>query len=174
MGDREMNLLDEEVFAVLLAVIVVGSVFSIAMIIKPENPEPFTAIGLLNEDCKIGDYPSRVFNGDNLTLCIFLDNHLDHTVLFGVRYKLATNTSLPTNTAPSPSKTVKEWDIILDKYGNTTFHVVVPVNTTLTNTSTRIALVFELWVLDPYNYTWVYTGRWVHLYVNVLESPFGG
>ncbi|MCD6195873.1 MAG: DUF1616 domain-containing protein [Staphylothermus sp.] len=168
-----MNLLDEEVFAVILAIIVVGSVFSIAMIFRPENPEPFTAIGLLNENCKIGDYPSTVFNGDNVTLCIFIDNHLDHAALFEVRYKVSDPDHIPTNTTPSPNTTLVKWDVFLDKYDNTTFKVSVPVNVSITNAS-RIALVFELWVLDSSTRSLVYTGRWVHLYVRVLESPLGG
>ncbi len=169
-----MNLLDEEVFAVLLAVIVVASVFSIAMILRPENPEPFTAIGLLNVNCKIGDYPDKVFNGDNITLCIFIDNHLDYAAMFEVRYKIADPNSLPTNETPSPKDTILSWNVLLNKYQNTTFKVEVPVNISLANASSRVALVFELWRLDPETREWVYTGRWVHLYVRVLESPLGG
>ncbi len=168
-----MNLLNEEVFAVILAIVVIGSVFSIAMILRPENLEPFTAIGLLNEYCKIGDYPKKVFNGNNITLCIFVDNHLDHVALFEIRYKISDQYHIPTNTTPSPNTTLLKWDVLLDKYSNTTFKVVVPVNVSLINSS-RVALVFELWVLDPSTHNWVYTGRWVHLYIWVLESPLGG
>ncbi len=166
-----MNLLDEEVFAVILAVVVVGSVFAIAMYLRPENPEPFTAIGLLNEECKIGDYPVEVFNDTSISLCIFVDNHLDEARLFEIRYKIADNTTIPTNTTPSPRPVVKRWDVFLDKYQNRTFRINIPVYMYGNQTNGRVALVFELWVLDPGTGEWQYTGRWVHLYVQVVPAP---
>ncbi len=159
--------LDDEVLAVVTAIVVVASVFAIAQILRPAVAEPFSAIGLLNQDCKIGDYPDVAAKGENLTLCIFVDNHMGHPIYYRVVYKLGTNQTLPTNQTPSSEEPIMEWEGLLAHGENATFHVSVPVNET-----GRRALIFELWTYSPEQGAWVYTGRWVHLYVDVAEAPF--
>ena len=166
-----MNLLDDEVFAVIIAIIVVGSVFSGAQLLRPSVTEPFTAIGLLNENCKIGVYPDKVFRGENLTLCIFLYNYMGYPLLMQVRYKIGSNTTLPTNSTPSPMPTILVFNKLLDHGENTTFYVEVPIKVNESFVGKRIALIFELWIYDIDHDKWVYSGRWNHLYVEVLESP---
>ena len=166
-----MNILDDEVFAVLLAIVVVGSVFAMAQIVRPEIVEPFTAIGLLNEECRIGDYPKEVLEGQNLTLCIFLYNHMGYPLLMQVRYKIGTNETLPTNTTPSPRPVIKEYEVLLNNNENTTTLVQVPITVSQEYVGKRVALIFELWVYDTSKHQWVYTGEWNHLYVKVLEAP---
>ncbi len=166
-----MNILDDEVFAVLLAIVIVGSVFAIAQVIRPEVTEPFTAIGLLNEECRIGHYPKEVFQGQNLTLCIFLYNHMGYPLLMQVRYKIGTNETLPTNTTPSPQPVIKELEVLLDNNDNATILVQVPIAVGGEYVGKRVALIFELWIYDISKQEWVYTGRWNHLYVKVLEAP---
>ena len=160
--------LDDEVLAVITAIVVVASVFAIAQILRPAVAEPFTAIGLLNQDCKIGDYPDVAVEGENLTLCIFVDNHMGYPIYYRVIYKLGTNQTLPTNQTPSTEEPLMEWEGILAHGENATFNVNVPV----VGPAGRRALIFELWTYSPEHEAWVYTGRWVHLYVEVAEAPF--
>ncbi len=160
-------ILDEEVFAVIMAIIVVGSVFGIAQVLRPSVVEPFTAIGLLNEECKIGDYPEIVVAGENITLCIFVHNYMGYPIYYKVVYKIGTNETLPTQNTSSPEPPVMEWKGFLDHNENTTFKVAITVD----RPGKKIALIFELWLYDPDKDTWVYSGRWVHLYVDVLEAP---
>lgn len=170
-----MDLLDDEVFAVVMAVVVIGSVFAAAQVLAPRNPEPFSAIGLLNQDCVIGDYPTEAYEGDNLSLCLFVDNHLGHAALFRVVYKIGTNTSIPTNESPSPEAPIAEWEFLLEDGGNTTKKVVVPLIADLGGeVSKRVALIFELWYLNPSTGGWEYTGRWVHLYLLVKKPVLPG
>ncbi len=160
-------ILDEEVFAVVLAVSIIGSVLGIALILRPENPEPFTAIGLLNQDCKIGEYPGNVPNGSNVDLCIYVFNNLGHTGYFKVVYKIASNETLPSNTTESPTSVLKEWRLVLAH--NQSWETPVKIPVYCSTLPCRPALVFELWVHDAGSGGWVYTGRWVHLYVNVTQ-----
>ena len=165
-----MNLLDDEVFAVIMAVIVVASVFAAVQLVKPGNPEPFTAIGLLNENCKIGDYPRIVFLGENLTLCLYLDNHQSEPALFRVKYKIALNTTdLPSNETPSPEKPVAEYEFFLPSLSNTTDKIELYIPENPGFIGRELILVLELYQLNPLNMTWIYTGRWVSLHVNATE-----
>ncbi|MEM4482252.1 MAG: hypothetical protein QXK88_05010 [Desulfurococcaceae archaeon] len=159
-------IIDEEVFAVLIAISVVGSVIGIATVLRPETVEPFTAIGLLSASCQIGDYPTKAFNNSALSLCIFVLNHMGKPVLYRVVYKVGDLETLPTNATPSPAREAMAWIGVLGNKQNATTSIEVPVyaNGPL---PTKVALIFELWLYDTELNRWVYTGRWVHLYVDV-------
>jgi len=165
-------ILDDEVFAVIMAIVVVASIFAFAMVISPSTSEPFTAIGLLNSECKIGEYPVRAVLGDNVTLCIFVDNHMGRPIYYRVVYKIGSSSQLPTNTSPSPSPEVLEWRGVLDNGINTTFKVVVPVWYGGGEATNRSTMIFELWVYNTDRSSWEYTGRWVHLHIELM-SPRG-
>lgn len=162
-------ILDEEVFAVILAIIVVASVLAAAQLLRPNVTEPFIAIGLLNEHCKIGEYPQYVAEGSNVTLCIYLYNYLGKPVYYEVVYKIGTSKTLPTNTIPSPEKPIMEWKGVLMQNESITFLVKVPVYAP--NPRARNAtLIFELWIFDTKSMKWIYTGRWVHLHVKLVKG----
>jgi len=133
--------------------------------VRPENPEPFTAIGLLNEECKIGEYPKVVINGSSIRLCVYTANYLGRPAYFKVVYKLAVTETLPSNTTQSPEQILREWRFILGHSEEKVFHVNIPVYTL--RGETRVALVFELWIYNSSRNMWTYTGRWNHLYVNI-------
>lgn len=166
-----MDLLDEEVFAVILAITIVGSAIAIAQVVRPEITEPFNALGLLNEECKIGDYPRYVYPGGNLTLCIFLYNHRDYPALLQVRYKIGTNATLPTNTTPSPQPVLKVFEFLVGVKENVTKPITIPIAINESLKDKRIALIFELWIYDLEKKSWVYTGIWNHIYVDVVWMP---
>jgi hypothetical protein len=162
-------ILDEEVLAVVLAVTIVASVLGAALILRPEVVEPFTAIALLNEECKMGDYPRYAAEGSNLTLCIYVYNHVGKPVYYMVVYKLGSAETLPTNTTPSPQKPLASWRGVLSHGENTTFLVEVPVRAPSPG-AVNATLIFELWIYDTSTSSWSYTGRWVHLHVQLVSA----
>jgi len=160
-----VNLLDEEVFAVILAVIVVGCVFAAAQEFK--RVEPFSAIGLLNEECKIGDYPSFVLIGENLTLCIYIYNHMGSPEAFKVVYRFGNQSTLPSTTTPSNATELWSRVVILDHGMEKLVKTSAPIPYRPELVGRNATLIFELWMYNPDENAWVYTGRWVHLHVRV-------
>lgn len=165
-----MDVLDEEVFAVVMAIVIVASVLGITQLLRPGVIEPFTAIGLLNSECRIGDYPKEVFEGEELRLCLYLYNHLGRPQLMMVKYKLGSSNVIPTNTTPSPEASLKSFKFLLNHDANITLPVRVPIPFNTGLVGKDVALIFELWVYDLDSNDWVYSGRWVHLYVKVREA----
>lgn len=159
-------ILDEEVFAVIIAISVVASTVGIAVVLRPDVVEPFTAIGLLDENCKIGKYPRTASNDSILRLCVFIANYMGKPVLYQVVYKIGDSETLPTNTTPSLRGRVLALMGVLGNKHNRTMLVDIPVFTDK-SLPTTVALIFELWLYDTNTGTWVYTGRWAHLYLNV-------
>lgn len=163
-------IMDEEVFAVLLAVTIVASVIGVALVIRPDVPEPFMAIGLLGENCKIGNYPRAVTNSSQVDLCMFVANYMGRPVLYKVVYKVGDRETLPTNTTPSPRDVILLWMGVLGNKENVTRPVIVPV--VVHGPGAReVALIFELWVYDTSISDFAYSGKWVHYYVNVTYAP---
>ena len=161
-------ILDEEVFAVLVALTVVASAVGIASIWRPQG-DGFVAIGLSDESCRIGLYPRSATPGSNLTLCVSVFNYLGRPVAYLVYYKVALSTSqLPTNTTPSNVAPLATWVGAVGDRSNRTFLVEVSLPRDAV-VGSKVALVFELWLLDPRSGTWVYSGRWVHAWVQVVE-----
>lgn len=157
-------ILDEEVFAVIMAVSIVASAIGIAVTLSPEIPEPFMALGLLNEECRMGDYPSTVTNNSIVDFCMFLANYMNKPVLYRLDYKISEDGQLPTNKTPLDLKPVMSWYGVLNNKQNTTKPIEVLI---YSSSPRRIALVFELWVYDTNSRNWSYTGIWNHHYINV-------
>lgn len=155
-------IIDEEVLAVLTALVIVGSVLSIAMLI-PRKPEPFLAIGLLNEKGYIGDYPTTIVAGEPVRLNVFLANYLGRVALLQVRVKLGSRGWIPSNSTPLDAPALQNITVVLEDGKNLT----VPVTLKISEPGINRAIVFELWMFNTTSGTWVYTGRWNHLYVNV-------
>jgi uncharacterized membrane protein len=161
-------ILDEEVFAVVIALTVIASALGIALTWRPQGEE-FVAIGLLNEDCKIGYYPRNVTLGSNVTLCLYVGNYMSKPVAYKVLYKVALNASqLPTNTTPSSVGQLAAWVGALSSGSNSTTVVSVPIPSNASTVGSRVSLVFELWLLDTKAGSWVYSGRWADLWVQIV------
>ncbi|WP_440060225.1 DUF1616 domain-containing protein [Thermogladius sp. 4427co] len=153
--------LDEEVFAVILAIVVIASAIGIAVSI-PRNTEPFTAIGLLNEKGLIGDYPRNVAVGSVVNLNAFVYNHLGYTALFRVDVKIGDG-DIPTNTTPLNTTPVRRLYVMLGNDENAT----IPFSVVFDYPRINQTLVLELYLFSPDNKTWVYTGEYNFLRLNV-------
>ncbi len=166
-----MNVINDEVFAVILALTVVGSVIPALIILRPEVTEPFTSIGLLNSECKIGDYPSYVIPRDDIDLCIQVFNYMGYPILAQVRYKVGTAKDLPTNTIPSALSIIKNITVIVPHNAEKLVKARFPVIVDESMIGKNATLIFELWIYDNVKNEWVYSGEWVHLHVRVAGVP---
>jgi len=157
--------IDDEVLAVLTAIVTVACALGIALSL-PRSPEPFTAIGLLNEQGEIGDYPRVLVAGEPVRLQVFVMNHLGKAAMLKVEAKIGARGRIPSNSTPLDAPPVWERVVILGHGQNAT----IPVQIAVAEPGSNLALVFELWQYDASKGEWVYTGRWCHLYVNVTRG----
>lgn len=162
------GVLDDEVFAVVMAMITVASVLAAFQLLRPSAAEPFTAIGILNERCLIGDYPSKAVVGVPVGLCVYVYNGMGRPIYYKVVFKLASNASLPTSEAPSSGEVLGALRGVLGDGGNATRPVSISIGNAAGPSGGRAALVFELWIYDASAGSWVYSGRWAHLYLDLV------
>jgi hypothetical protein len=64
---------------------------------------------------------------------------------------------------------IDSWRGLLNNNENLTMKVEIPVRIVGNVSSSRVALIFELWIYDIDSGNWIYTGRWVHLYVSLTR-----
>lgn len=160
-GRKRTLLFDPEVSAVILAIIVVVSVFAIAQIIRPKVVEPFSAIGLLGEKGKIGDYPETVIVGDEIKLHIFVDNHMGYSTLYKILVKIDNSTK----ESPLQQPPIDKLYVLLENGKNVTIPYVYEVTE-----NGRYRLVFELWYYNVKTNNFTYYA-WVHLWLNATLPP---
>ncbi|MEM2021644.1 MAG: hypothetical protein QXP80_05415 [Zestosphaera sp.] len=166
-----MNVINDEVFAVIMALVILGSVLTTATMLRPEVTEPFTAIGLLNSECRIGDYPWYVIAGGKTDLCVYVFNYMGYPILAQVRYKVGTASDLPTNNTPSVLRSLENLTAVIAHNSENLIKVSLPVVVDESLIGKNASLILELWVYDVSKGVWVYSGRWAHLHVRVIGVP---
>ena len=162
---RKSLLTDPEVFAVVLALIIVIGVFAIAQVyISGRVVEPFSEIGLLGPKMKIGDYPTKVTVGEKFKLYIYLGNHMGYPMWYVVFLKIGNMTTFVNETIPADVEPVWCYEVLLNHNSN----ITIPITVSLNKTGTNVRLIFELWTINEYGEL-TYHNRWVHLWINVTK-----
>lgn len=160
-------MIDEEVRAVVLAVVVLGAALAVSQAITAGRvAEPFSAIGILGPNMKIGDYPNEVLAGEPFRLYIYVENNEGKVMYYRILEKVGDNSTLVNETAPADLPALATYEAILCSGENST----IPAEITLTNPAQGVKLIFELWAAGE-DGSWHYTGRWNHLWVNVTSPP---
>ncbi len=162
---RKSILMDEEVFAVVIAICIVVSVFVIAYVVTHSKvTEPFSAIGLLGPTKKIGGYPTVVYPGEKFLLWVYLFDYEGKIMWYRVLIKLGNRTTLINSTVPARVPVVDYVEACLAHNEST----LIPVWLSISRPG-EYKLIFEVWYYDVSKGRFVYKGIWTHIYVNVTR-----
>jgi len=163
---RKGWLVDEEVFAVVLAILVVVSVFAVAQtFFAGRVVEPFSELGVLGPYMKIGDYPREVHIGEKFKLYIYVGNHMGRVMYYIVYIKLG-NQSIPLNfTYPYPAPIIVGYERIIMHNESWIFPIYLSIN----ETGINYRLVFELWIYNETTMSEQFHQRTCQLWLNVTE-----
>jgi len=160
------NLIDERVTAALVALIVVVGAFSVSQaFLAGRVVEPFSELGVLGPNQKIGDYPNSMLVGENFTLYLYVGNHEGRSMYYRVYVKLSDRSSLVNENTSLDAPHIAYHDVILQN--NQTW--LKPVTLHIDKPGTNLRLVFELWTYTPDQEAFTYHNRWLQLWVNVTR-----
>lgn len=161
--------MDDEVLAVIVAIFIVASVFAVVQAINAGRVvEPFSEIGLLGPDKKIGNYPKEVIAGRPTLLHVYIGNHEGRTMYYRILVKVGDKTSTINSSVPLNAEPIMELRAVL--LHNTS--VMIPVNVTLHEPRTNARLVFEMWIFNETSKAFTYYGRWTQLWINVTRPTY--
>jgi len=160
--------LDDEVLAVLAAIVIVSSVVAgVQVLYAGRVVEPFSELAILGPEGKIGNYPKEVVAGSPFTIVVYVGNHEGRTVYYEVLVKLGNKSSVVNETTPLTAEPIAELRTVLSHNSSATF----PINLTLREPGTHLRLVFELWTFDEAAREFKYRGIWNQLWLNVTGQP---
>jgi len=160
--EGEEDLIDEEVTAVVLALIVVAGVFTFSQaFLAGRVVEPFSELGVLGAEMKIGDYPREVLVNESFKLHLYIGNHEGRIMYYTIYIKLGDKSTLVNETIPANTSTIAFYEAILPH--NET--VIIPVNIRINTPGRNLRLIFEMWIHD--GGLLKYHGRWCQLWLNV-------
>jgi len=161
---------NEEVLAVITAILIIATIFAAVQTINSGRViEPFSALGLLNKNGKIGDYPREVVAGTPFQLNVYIENHEGKTMYYEILGKLGNITSIINDTTPLNAQPILELRMVLPNNAS----IIIPVNITIYQPMTNLRLVFEMWIFNESTQTFTYYHRWVQLWLNVTKPPAG-
>ncbi len=164
--EGEASLVDEEVTAVVLAVILVVGIFAVAQPFYANRiVDPFSELAILGPNKKIGDYPKTLAAGEKFNLYIYVGNHEGWSTYYRVYAKLGNRTSTVNENVSLAVEPMAQYEVILRNnqtwLQSATFQIDVP--------SINHRLVFELWRYKPEENAFAYDHKWVQLWLNVTR-----
>lgn len=158
-------MIDEEVKAVVSAIIIVALVFAVSQMFLAERiVEPFSEIGLLGPKKKIGDYPREVIVGEPIKLYLYLGNHEGKVMYYVILVKLGNRSTFVNSTIPADAPVIDVYERILAHNETCLIPVILRIN----RTGINLRLIFEMWIYDE-NLELKYHGRWLQLWINVTK-----
>ncbi|MBC7090491.1 MAG: DUF1616 domain-containing protein [Nitrososphaeria archaeon] len=159
---------DEEVLAVVAAIVIVASVFAVVQAINAGRvAEPFSELGLLGPNKKIADYPREVVAGSQFQLYSYVGNHEGKTMFYKILVKAGNRTTLVNETTPLNVEPFMTVYTVLQHNSS----IIIPLNITLYTPMENVRLVFEMWAYNETLDSFTYYGRWNQLWLNVTKPP---
>lgn len=155
-------MIDEEVTAVIIAIILVAGIFGASQLLTQGRVvEPFSELGLLGPEMKIGDYPKTVLVNESFKLHLYIGNHEGRVMYYIIRAKLGDETTQVNDTTPAEAQLIAEYETILPHGHNKTIPITLSIGRPMRNGR----LIFEMWTLEGREIR--YHGRWLQLWMNV-------
>lgn len=155
-------MIDEEVRAIALAVIAIAVVAAVSQaIVAGRVVEPFSALGTLGPNMKIGDYPKTVLANETFRLYLYIENQEGKAMQYELRVKIGDNSTFINETVPADLPTVQSYHAILPHGANET----IPADISISSPGVDVKVIIEMWV-HAANGTY-YNGRWNHFWMNV-------
>ena len=152
--------------AILLALAAYGLLISMPLILGGRVVEPFSELGVLGPEMKLGDYPHEVRIGDDINLYVYVGNHEGSVSYYEVLFMEGDRYLNVSDDEPYAGVTLGRIELLLVDGGN----VTKPVTISLPQSGLNRRLVFELRRFDPSSGGFSYDGLWTQLWVNVTEA----
>jgi len=157
--------MDRETAAIALVLITVLAVFAAVDPILPANNQPFSELGVLGPSQTIGGYPTTAVTGRPFLLYGYIGDHEGLSSFYQLLVKAGNQTTQVSNSTSAQAPVIFSYSHVLENNQTTTF----PMNLTLSSPGTNVRLIFELWSYDTSNSSYVYTGLWNQLFLNVTS-----
>jgi uncharacterized membrane protein len=160
-------LIDDQVKgALLVALLIMGLLAGGSYWVEHRVTEPFSELGVLGPNQKIGDYPTTLLVNQNFTLFLYVGDHEGRAMYYDIRVKLGDNSSVVNGTVSLDSPVLADYRVILTD--NQTW--LQPINLSIDQPGTNLRLVFEMWVYNTTAANFTYHSLYDQLWFNVTTA----
>lgn len=160
-------MIDEDVKTVLVGLLLVVAGFTVFHAFFSDRVvEPFSELGILGPNLKIGDYPRELGVGEEFDLYLYLGNHMGAPQMYRVYVKLGDRGLNISDTSAYPAPVLTYYDHSLGDKQN----VTIPITLSLPEAGVNRRLVFEMHRFDVESGGYSYHERWNQLWLNVTET----
>ena len=140
MDGRGMRTDEKIQTTIIILLIAYGMLVATPILIGKQVVEPFSELGVLGPNMKLGDYPRNIETGEPIDLYLYLGNHEGRTSFYRVFVKLGDQSSNVSETEAYLGEVLYHYDqILLDKTNHTT-----PFSLILNDQGVNRRIVFEL------------------------------
>jgi uncharacterized membrane protein len=128
------------------------------------NASPkYSELGILGPGMKIGDYPTDVRVGENITLYTYVGNHEGKTQNYTILVKIGNQNMKVNNSTPMNAPIIGQINLLIPDGGDQTS----PTTIIFEKAELHQKLVFELWSYSSDSGEIVYSGIWAQININV-------
>ncbi len=157
--------MDRETAAIALAVVTILAVLAAVYPVLPQNNEPFSELGVLGPNQKIGGYPTNATVGQQISLYGYVGNHEGVSSYYQFVVKLGNQSTTVSNSTAATAPVILTTYEVLANNQTATF----PFTLVLRQSGTNEKVIFELWRYNTGTSSFGYTGLWDQLFVNVTS-----
>ncbi len=125
--------------------------------------EPFSELGILGPNMKLGDYPRELEIGEEFNLFLYLGNHEGRVVYYRVLVKIGDQEMNMSDTEALDVPTFRFYDQALQDQAN----VTLPISLQLDEAGENKRLVFELHRYETETNGFFYHNIWAQLWLNI-------
>ena len=160
-------MIDEDLKTVAVGLLLVVAGFTVFQAFFADRVvEPFSELGILGPNMKIGDYPRELAVGEEFDLYLYVGNHMGSTQLYRVYVKLGSRDLNVSDTEAYGAPVLTSVDAALADESNET----IPMSLSVPVSGVNLRLVFEMHRYNAELGGWEYHNRWNQLWLNVTET----
>ena len=158
---------DERITVGLVACILALGTLSVAPVLLGKRVvEPFSELGILGPNMKLGDYPKNGVTGEPFDLFLYLGNHEGEVQYYRVVVKQGDQTQNITEDTQLDAPTITLIEYSLINKENTT----LPISIAPLRSGINQRIVFELYRYNTETEGFEYNGNWLQLWMNVTDT----
>jgi len=160
-------MIDEDLKTVVVGLLLVIAGFTVFQAFFADRVvEPFSELGVLGPNMKIGDYPRELVVSEEFDLYLYMGNHMGSAQLYRVYVKLGSRDVNVSDTEAYPVPVLTRFDAALTNENN----VTMPITLSIPESGVNLRLVFEMHRYNSELGSWEYHNRWNQLWLNVTET----
>ena len=159
MIDRQIT------YTIVFIIVSLGLLTAVPPIMPKRVVEPFSELGILGPNMKLGDYPSELSMGEHFELYLYNGNHEGRVTYYRTVVKVSDRSTNVSDTEPLNVPAIGNFDVVLADGQNATTPMILSLNEAGLNRR----IVFELHKYDSGEGNFVYSGEWLQMWLNVTS-----